>query len=82
MNKVNNSIDSIPLENEKIKEEILTETKKFFKSKTLWINVLAFIAFIVQNHTGFVISEELQMQALTLVNILLRFVTKEAIVWK
>ena len=55
--------------------------KRILKSKTIWVNLLAFIAFWVQKEYGFVISEDLQMQVLTLINIALRFVTKEPIVW-
>lgn len=72
-------IDPIPVG---ISDEMATETKKFFKSKTLWVNVIAFICFLIQTKAGFMISEELQMQLLTLINIILRFVTKESIVWK
>jgi len=73
-------IDPIPVNN--ISDEMANETKRFFKSKTLWVNVIAFICFLIQSKVGFVISEELQMQLLTLINIILRFVTKESIVWK
>ncbi len=55
--------------------------KRVLKSKTIWINMLAFLCFWIQRETGFVISEDLQMQALTLINIALRFVTKEPIAW-
>lgn len=67
-------------------EEVVEESpkvvvKRIFYSKTIWVNLLAFVAFWVQNRYGFVISEELQLQALTLINIGLRFVTKEPIAW-
>lgn len=55
--------------------------KRILKSKTIWVNFLAFIAFWIQKEYGFVINEDLQMEALTLINIILRFVTKEAIAW-
>ena len=61
--------------------ESKTAVKRILKSKTIWVNLLAFIAFWVQKEYGFMISEDLQMQALTLINIALRFVTKEQIVW-
>jgi len=61
--------------------ESKTAVKRILKSKTIWVNLLAFIAFWVQKQYGFVINEDLQMQALTLINIALRFVTKEKIVW-
>lgn len=55
--------------------------KRILLSKTIWVNFLAFIAFWIQNKYGFVISEDLQMQALTIINIALRFVTKEPVKW-
>lgn len=61
--------------------ESKTAVKRIIKSKTIWVNLLAFLAFWVQKQYGFVISEDLQMQALTLINIALRFATKEKIVW-
>lgn len=57
------------------------ETKKWYASKTVWVNGLAFIATVVQGYTGFVVSPELQGLLLTLVNVILRAVTKEEIVW-
>lgn len=69
-----------------IKEAVVEESpkvavKRIIFSKTIWVNLLAFIAFWVQKEYGFIISEELQMQALTLINICLRFVTHEKIAW-
>lgn len=55
--------------------------KRVLKSKTIWINAIAFLSFWVQKETGFFISEDLQMLALTIINIALRFVTKEPITW-
>jgi hypothetical protein len=51
-------------------------------SKTLWLNVIAVIAMVVQGQTGFVIDLDAQMAILGVVNILLRLVTKEPVVWK
>lgn len=55
--------------------------KRILKSKTIWVNVIALIAFALEKRFGFPVSEDLQMEALTLINIALRFVTKEAIAW-
>lgn len=49
--------------------------KKWWKSKTLWVNALALIAGGVQAGTGFVVSMELQAAALALANLVLRAVT-------
>ncbi len=55
--------------------------KRILKSKTIWINVIALIAFSLEKKFGFPISEDLQMEALTMINIFLRFITHEKIVW-
>ncbi len=53
--------------------------KPFWKSKTVWVNAIAFVAVVVQAATGFVVSPEIQGAVLTAVNLLLRFKTDEAI---
>jgi hypothetical protein len=81
-NKNNNKIKSNIVEDEIVVEESPNvAVKRILFSKTIWVNLLAFIAFWVQREFGFVISEDLQMEALTLINIALRFVTKDAIAW-
>ena len=61
------------------------ETKKQIKhvlhSKTIWINVIALVAIVTQKHLGFELSPDLQMELLTVVNIILRLVTHEKITW-
>ena len=58
------------------------ESKKFWLSKTFWINILAIAALIIQTQTGFVFSPEAQVSVLALLNIVLRAVTKSPIEWK
>lgn len=55
--------------------------KKWYKSKTLWVNIVTLIAVVIQTYTGFVLSPEAQLAVLTVINILLRLITKEPIVW-
>lgn len=62
-------------------EKPVVTVKRILKSKTIWVNIIAFIAFALERQFGFPINEELQMQALTLINIALRFVTHEKIAW-
>lgn len=50
-------------------------TKKWYKSKMLWVNVLALLALLVQVKYGFVIDPVEQAAALTIVNLILRAVT-------
>ena len=56
--------------------------KEWWKSRTLWVNAIAFGAVIVQLFTGFVIAPEGQLAILTVVNILLRIITRSELVWK
>jgi len=51
-------------------------TKKFYQSKTIWVNVVATVAFFVQQQFGFVLDPIIQAQLLTMVNVFLRFITK------
>lgn len=55
--------------------------KKFWLSKTFWVNVLAIGAMVAQSQFGFVLSPETQMSALAAVNVALRLITREEIVW-
>lgn len=61
--------------------EVVVQGKKFWASKTFWVNVLAVVAIGVQSRWGFVVGAELQALALAGVNLVLRKVTKEPIVW-
>lgn len=53
--------------------------KKPHQSKTIVVNIIALVAMIVQMQTGFVISVQEQAAMLTIVNIVLRLYTNEAI---
>lgn len=53
--------------------------KPFYKSRTLWVNVLAGVALFVQQQFGFVFSGELQGMILIILNLILRFDTKQPI---
>ena len=58
------------------------DSKKFWLSKTLWVNMLAIAALIIQSQTGYVFSPEAQVSILGVLNVLLRVVTKIPIEWK
>lgn len=64
----------------KLVDELLDGGKPFYLSKTLWVNVIALVAIIVQGYYGFVISPEIQGLALVIINIVLRKLTKEELV--
>ena len=56
------------------------ETKKFYESKTFWVNLIGGIAMILQGVTGHaVVSMETQASILAGINIVLRFITKGAV---
>ena len=55
--------------------------KKWYFSKTVWINIFAMASIYLQMEFGFLFSPELQTGALSLINLWLRKVTKEEIVW-
>ena len=57
--------------------------KKWYKSKTIWVNGLALISVILFQVKGVeVFPVEAQMSVLGLINVALRFITKEEVVWK
>jgi hypothetical protein len=53
--------------------------KKWYQSRTLWINAIGAVAFFVQAHFGFVIPAEQQAIILALLNAILRFDTEEGL---
>lgn len=55
--------------------------KKWYLSKTFWVNVLAAGGIALQAKTGFVIGPEYQALLLSLVNLGLRKITKDPVVW-
>jgi hypothetical protein len=65
-------------------EEQANETPSFkhaLESKTVWVNIIAFVAFLVQRKYGFVVEESVQAQILGLINIGLRTITKDPVRW-
>ena len=59
------------------------ETKPFWMSKTLWINLLAALALIAQGINGtWVFSLEMQAIALSGINLILRLISKQPLDWK
>jgi hypothetical protein len=55
--------------------------KKFYLSKTFWVNVLCAAALGLQMRYGFVIGAELQALALTAINLGLRKITNQPVTW-
>ena len=56
------------------------DSKSIFVSKTFWVNLLALAGMTAQGVTGNeVFPLEIQTSILTIINIILRFVTKTAV---
>lgn len=55
--------------------------KTWYLSKTLWLNTLAAVFLIAQTRYGFVIDPEAQAGLLSLINIVLRAITKAPLDW-
>lgn len=56
-----------------------TEIKKWVYSKTLWINIIALIALILQNYYGFILNPEEQAAIIIFINLILRAVTNKGL---
>lgn len=56
--------------------------KSIFKSRTFWINFIGFVSVFLENQYGFGIDPGVQLQILAFVNIILRTITKEPVVWR
>ncbi len=48
-----------------------------FYSRTIWVNIIALLAIMIQQKYGFVVSAAFQMEILTILNFILRVVTKK-----
>ena len=59
----------------------VTGAKKWYESRTIWVNVIMAAAYAVQAKYGFIVGPELQTLAITGVNLWLRKITKDEIVW-
>lgn len=55
--------------------------KDWWKSKTLWVNIIAIASIIVRAEYGYVLAPEAEIAILGAVNLVLRMITKEEITW-
>lgn len=55
------------------------DKKPWYKSKTLWLNILAGVATAIQTQTGLVADPELQGALLVIANLILRAFTNTGI---
>ena len=54
-------------------------TKRWYTSKTLWLNLLAIVALGVQAEFGYILDAEAQAVILATINLALRIITKEGL---
>ncbi|MEA3281685.1 MAG: hypothetical protein U9Q68_03860 [Euryarchaeota archaeon] len=55
--------------------------KNYLVSKTLWVNFIALVAIIAQGQFGIIVDIEAQASMIIVINIILRTVTGEELVW-
>jgi len=55
-------------------------TKKFYKSKTFWANIIAAGAILLQSQFGFVVDIEAQSAIIIVGNLILRGITKDKVI--
>lgn len=53
--------------------------KRWIYSKTLWTNIIGVAVIIIQYEYGFVVSPEIQLAALGVINFILRCITNEGL---
>ena len=54
-------------------------TKRWYTSKTLWVNLLAIVALVAQGQFGYILDAEAQSVILAVINLLLRALTKKGL---
>jgi len=55
--------------------------KLWYTSKTIWVNLIALVAAVLFSVNGYELSADTQATILVVINFILRFITKEEIVW-
>ena len=54
-------------------------TKRWYTSKMVWVNLLAIAALVAQTEFGYVLDVEAQSVILAAINLLLRIITKKGL---
>ena len=54
-------------------------TKRWYTSKTLWLNLLAIAALVAQTEFGYILDAEAQAVILATINLALRIITKKGL---
>ena len=53
--------------------------KPFYLSKTLWVNLVAIVAIVIQSYTSYALPPEIQVTVFALINLVLRATTGQTI---
>ena len=61
--------------------EVVMPAKLFWESRTFWANAIAILLMLVAYFTDMDVPAEASLTVLAMVNLVLRLVTKKAIVW-
>lgn len=56
-------------------------SKKWYESKTMWANIISVIGVFTAQFAGFEISPEMSVSILSIINVILRIVTKTSVTW-
>jgi len=56
--------------------------KKWYRSKTIWVNLIAIGAMVIQMQTGYILDPEYYPYVLAGINMILRVITKQEILWE
>ena len=54
-------------------------TKRWYTSKTLWVNLTAIVALVTQEEFGYALDPEAQAVILAVINLILRAATKKGL---
>lgn len=58
---------------------MVKKLKKWYKSRTLWVNIISIASIILAARYGFVLSVEEEAAILVGVNLIMRIITKEGL---
>lgn len=56
-------------------------SKQWYESKTMWLNLIALVALFLQSQFGFIIDPEAQAAILIVINLVLRAITGNEVVF-
>jgi amino acid transporter len=58
------------------------DKKPWYRSKTMWVNIIAGLALLIQLYSGFIIGPEEQTAIIIVINLILRAITGKGLTIK